>query len=945
MVNSVPSSRPEAHKRRSTRIVQAVPLTITGVDALGRPFQERTSTLIVNCHGCRYQSKHYVLKNMWITIEVPHPEAGHEPRSVRGKVMWIQRPRTVRELFQVGIELEIAGNLWGIAFPPPDWFPFPEDAAAPPEIPAPHVAEVPAPAEHEHHHWPPESASVSDEESAEEEAEESAEEPGEAAESNVRTMPGGNEPSLVLARQMTRLVNEAKQQLQDLARESAVQAVAAEAGPLLAALQSQLQQAAKQSLDAAAERATHSMVEQAAQAGESQLQQLREFWNGKLQESVDQAGEALNARLSEVEAQRRVSFVQGLEAETQRAIENLHRVTQEFQARLGDAEGGVTQFVRRAEEAAAPAVREIEQRLRTHSDEAHAQFQEFERAVRQWNEQMTAAASAAQSSIQARLDAGLDDAGKHLHAKLESSLESSSREASERLARQLQAASDELAGVSRNTVEQVAAEAGLRISALGQSMLDAGNDVERKLAELRGTLDHQTSRTQEMLSQVEAASRDVQEQYRQFEALDQAALQEMERRSSTLLEYHTHELSRRADAALAAWTDRLQPAMEDSGRQALSRLGAQLETEFDAHLRRAGQMLERLDNQVRSADENLRKHQDDLGKVSDQSMQGAIARMQDAIGRLEHNLEEAGRNASTKWLAELDTKATETTHAAFESLFKTAEWYEKKAYTQMQSVLDKGVEQTSDLLRKKAGELSGMFAAELDHYSRSYVEHTHGQVEEVAREALEGVRKQASEFSASSSAAIQQQTQNQTEAAMAQFRNKAGVTVGQTASQLEALAAQARTNFDAHLQNSQAQLHVAIGQELQDAAAKSRGEMAAQAAAAKEDVRAEGSRQEDQLRQALDALGNQFIDNFKQRLENTSNSWLLATAAKLNQQSDQHLAELSRVADARLRETAGQVFANVGETLRKRLLDLTAPMPSEANPPLPSEQQVPPENK
>src|SRR3989441_5433354 len=117
---------PEASKRRTTRIVQAVPLTVAGVDALGRPFQERTSTLIINCHGCRYQSKHYVLKNMWVTLEIPHPETGREPRSVRARVSWIQRPRTVRELFQVGVELEVPGNVWGIAFPPEDWFPFPE---------------------------------------------------------------------------------------------------------------------------------------------------------------------------------------------------------------------------------------------------------------------------------------------------------------------------------------------------------------------------------------------------------------------------------------------------------------------------------------------------------------------------------------------------------------------------------------------------------------------------------------------------------------------------------------------------------------------------------------------------------------------------------------------------------------------------------------------------
>src|SRR5207249_8393111 len=111
----------ELRKRRSTRIVQAVPLMVTGVDALGRPFTERTSTLIINCHGCRYQSKHYVLKNMWVSLEVPHAEAGQPPRAVRGRVAWIQRPRTVRQLFQVALELEVPGNAWGIGFPPEDW--------------------------------------------------------------------------------------------------------------------------------------------------------------------------------------------------------------------------------------------------------------------------------------------------------------------------------------------------------------------------------------------------------------------------------------------------------------------------------------------------------------------------------------------------------------------------------------------------------------------------------------------------------------------------------------------------------------------------------------------------------------------------------------------------------------------------------------------------------
>src|SRR5260370_28146606 len=133
----------ELRKRRSSRIVQAVPLVVTGVDALGRPFIERTSSLIINCHGCRYQSKHYVLKNMWVTMEIPHQETGQPPRKVRGRVAWIQRPRTVRQLFQVALELEVSGNVWGIGFPPEDWTAFPEagqdviDMGAPEAAPAP----------------------------------------------------------------------------------------------------------------------------------------------------------------------------------------------------------------------------------------------------------------------------------------------------------------------------------------------------------------------------------------------------------------------------------------------------------------------------------------------------------------------------------------------------------------------------------------------------------------------------------------------------------------------------------------------------------------------------------------------------------------------------------------------------------------------------------------
>src|ERR1700758_5093925 len=221
----------ELRKRRSTRIVQAVPLMVTGVDALGRPFAERTSTLIINCHGCRYQSKHYVLKNMWVTLEVPHPETGQPPRTVRGRVAWIQGPRTVRQLFQVALELEVPGNAWGIGFPPEDWFAFPD--ARGPAIAAADAVQL---ADHSPHTVaePEHSAESHSHSGGEADFSLPLSEPDAAPQNHLqglRSFPAPastTDASMQLARQVTRLLADARQQIHATAREAAAQAVAAE---------------------------------------------------------------------------------------------------------------------------------------------------------------------------------------------------------------------------------------------------------------------------------------------------------------------------------------------------------------------------------------------------------------------------------------------------------------------------------------------------------------------------------------------------------------------------------------------------------------------------------------------------------------------------------------------------------------------------------------------
>ena len=123
----LPSQDGSAENRRSTRIIHAVPITIRGLDALGQPFDEFTSTVTVNCNGCKYESKHYVPKGSRLTVEIGARDRGLRSRKYAARVIWVQRPRTYREIFHIALEFEVPGNVWDIKSPPTDWFPHPDD--------------------------------------------------------------------------------------------------------------------------------------------------------------------------------------------------------------------------------------------------------------------------------------------------------------------------------------------------------------------------------------------------------------------------------------------------------------------------------------------------------------------------------------------------------------------------------------------------------------------------------------------------------------------------------------------------------------------------------------------------------------------------------------------------------------------------------------------------
>ncbi len=127
MTENLDSNGGGAEKRRSTRVMHSASITVKGTDTLGQPFRESTKTVMVNCNGCQYQGIRYPAPSSSIMLEVRHRNPRRPPRVVPARVIWVRRPQAYRALYHVGIEFEVAGNVWDIDLPPADWFPCAED--------------------------------------------------------------------------------------------------------------------------------------------------------------------------------------------------------------------------------------------------------------------------------------------------------------------------------------------------------------------------------------------------------------------------------------------------------------------------------------------------------------------------------------------------------------------------------------------------------------------------------------------------------------------------------------------------------------------------------------------------------------------------------------------------------------------------------------------------
>lgn len=863
MTESLPSNDPGTQKRRSTRIVQAVPVTVTGVDALGQPFKERTTTVMVNCHGCKYQSKHYVPKNSVVTLEIPRPEPAFPPRVAQGRVVWVQRPRTVRELFQIGLEFEIAGNVWGIAFPPEDWFPLPDEASLAISAPS-EAAPGPEPKGTATHEAPAPVLPVSESQAPSDVTSIPAT-PAHLDEGKIHVVPSSaqvQESQPGVSDQMAKLVADARESLDKSLRSGAETAIADEMTIVRQQLDAQLHEAVEKairvSMERVSETAVRKVVQQAADRTAAIVEEARraseataEHLDAKVRQAVDEAVSSAAEQAAQ-------------QAAEQTATQNLKQAVQEAVERaIAEREG------------ATPSLDILS------SPEA------AQKHLDQWKKDLEIAAQGVRGQVMEQSQADVASAAWHWEKEFEATLTGASQKLGE-----------ELAEVSQAALAQAEQDISMRGASLRASLDEVVAGAQSTIASLGANLGQERARAEETKAQLEEAAK--------------AALEQTRKRLEEMLSTQYEEIGRKADQAIAEHVQRIEPAIEGSAQKTVERVLGELDQRIVPKLEDVQKAIADLASAEQQAAEIKSNVREQVQQASEQALEESLERLRQEAAKYPVEVEQSCRETVRKTEEELEQKSTETQHSTYEALLKASEWYQKKAQTTMQSALERAVEHSTTALRDRAAEISSMVASELDHYRRTYVAHSQAQIEEAAKEVMDRERGVLSETAEVASATFTDRVDHVTTESLRRFEQASR----------EALE-KARSDMEYNREGSLVEFQKSLDERLVEGVEHARTYLQSQLLPLMERWESDRETQQREWMEQLKKSANESIEEYKKRLENASNSWLLASATTLGQHSQAVLETIAKAAEKRLRETCVEVFAGMGDTLKERLIGIS----------------------
>ncbi len=558
----VDSSQPSTERRRSERIIESLPLTVRGIDLLGQPFEERTLTLAFNLHGCRYTSKHHLPRNTWVTLDLSQSAPGQPAQTsttagqranLRARVAWVQRPHSIRDFFQIAVELESPANVWGLDNVPADW----------------------TQAEHAIHSHPTEQ---SEQKTAAEDYSASMDTHMTQPSFDSSSFPSEHESGVTTA---------------------SAEAISASDSPLLRELRAELDRHAKESAAAAADQAREEVLRTADET------------DRKRTASAEELFAKWKAEIKQIQSGAREEFFSQVSAKQEQALRDLHS---EFEGKLTEARELMGQIGEQAEAlrsesgAAREATMQVAQALLQFEAVDAARASRPEESSKEETEHRESAAATWRQQLEAEMAVAQGQWNELLQSSLDSNLSRMIEQLTQRSQEVLQTAEQRMTerlGELRQPFAQAAAEARDTFAGI-QSSLD---QEVMKARESLAAVELVAHRTKELSRQLEAASHDtVNDLHRRLEKILDAQTTEMNRRAESIaagmsqrvapgLDSLSHQFLQRmsadAEAKLAPHLERVPALLHE-----LSAREVQVEESLRLHRERLRQVSEKNQREV-----------------------------------------------------------------------------------------------------------------------------------------------------------------------------------------------------------------------------------------------------------------------------------------------------------------------------------------------------------
>jgi hypothetical protein len=858
---------------------------VRGVDLLGQPFEERTATQVLSFHGCRYASKHHLPKNTWITIEVPASHGQRDPLRVRARVAWVQRPRTLRELFNVGVELETGANIWGVEIPPEDWSRTQKAGAVAGTIfevtSSLTSAEDPRAGAGQEQPTGPLDAYL------ERMLAESVRVPGGIG--SVQSSSSSRDYAPMLREMREHFDAQARQVLEE-ARAHAEQLVHDRAAELQKDLHSELR--------------TELKKEQRLSA-EAFYQRWREEFEREQAGATEQVSSALAHQVATQVSEAQAEVRAKLKAEWESGIEQARAALAEWRRQAETFQEEARSI---SEALAGRAEQRMEEKLAKQLTALRQELVSSGMAVPVAGTSLAENPAELLQTLRARLDSEMAVTRAQWSELLESSLDNAAQKLVERLAEN-----------SQRVLQSAELTLAARVAELEQESGRSSETARDTLEEVKSAFEREVKCAKSSLEEIEKAAAHFTDYSRQLEAASQDGMNELRKRLEATLASNTAEMDKRAAELLKQVSERAGQMLEQTGQQAAMRAAADAASRIAPSIERAAEASRQLEAREHHAEEILRVHRERLRQVSEQTQRDASEQASTTLTNLRNDFEAARKNALANWFAELEASGARVANEASASLANAAEWQVQEAASRLKMQALESLQRAQDKIEEMLKETAGRYPAKLESIETESLHNVRERLRIAAGEQLESLRMEFAKAAEAAVAECTEKIQKNAGEALGHFSVESNAKAEQGRTRLVAAAEQVLQSFQGHAQDAVGHLQEQIAATMDQNMRQSQELLAAQLVATFDSFQNQGDAQVGEWSAKLEAMSAGAFERHEDRLRSAAESWVDTSLRQLEAVSQTRMDALIRTTQEAMRKACVMVFDGIAQAMKEQL--------------------------